>query len=67
MVWPEENLELVFQNANILMQNNGESKVCATCATTVLDLTLKLGITFFILGNDSFCAHLVFEQVVSDK
>ena len=66
MVWPEEELELVFQDGDVPMQDNGEGEVGdAAGIAPAPDLALELFITSLILGNHILCRHLICVQVVS--
>ena len=66
VVRPEEKLELLFQDGDVPVQDNGESKVGdAAGIAPVPDLALELFITSLVLGNHILRRHLARVQVVS--
>ena len=65
VVRPEEELELVFQDGDVPMQDDGEGEVrIAAGIAAVSDLALELLITSPVLGIHILRRHLVRVQVV---
>ena len=68
VVRPEEELELVLQDSDVPMQDDGEGKVGdAAGIAPVSDLALELFITSLVLGNHILRRHLIHVQVVSNN